>query len=91
MGFSVPLARWFRGPLRERVREALSSQVLADAGVFEMGYLQQLVSQHQSGARDHSATLWSLLMFESFLRQVHVGGRAAAPAPREPARAVASR
>jgi asparagine synthase (glutamine-hydrolysing) len=91
MGFSVPLARWFRGPLRQRVRDALSSQVLADAGVFEMSYLQLLVNQHQSGARDHSATLWSLLMFESFLRQVHAGARTPTPARREPARAVASR
>jgi asparagine synthase (glutamine-hydrolysing) len=91
MGFSVPLARWFRGPLRQRVRDALSSQVLADAGVFEMGYLQQLVNQHQSGARDHSAALWSLLMFESFLRQVHSGTPAQTAALREPARAVAGR
>jgi asparagine synthase (glutamine-hydrolysing) len=29
-----------------------------------------MVNQHQSGARDHSAPLWSLLMFEGFLRQI---------------------
>ena len=28
------------------------------------------MNQHQSGRRDHSAPLWSLLMFESFLRQL---------------------
>ena len=88
MGFSVPLARWFRGPLRQRLEDALSSEVLADAAIFDMGYLQRLVEQHQSGARDHSATLWSLLMFESFLRQVHGGARNAAAA-RPAMRAVA--
>lgn len=71
MGFSVPLARWFRGPLRERVRQALSSKALAEAGIFDMAYLTTLADQHQSGARDHSATIWALLMFESFFRQVH--------------------
>ena len=30
MGFAVPLARWFRGPLRERVRDAVLGERLAD-------------------------------------------------------------
>jgi asparagine synthase (glutamine-hydrolysing) len=28
-----------------------------------------MVRQHQSGQRDFSAPLWTLLMFEAFLRQ----------------------
>jgi len=73
MGFSVPLAGWFRGPLRERVRDAVLGPVLADTGLFDQGYLRHLVARHQSGVRDYSASLWSLLMFESFLRLVHPG------------------
>jgi len=30
-----------------------------------------LVEQHQSGLRDNSTPLWTLLMFESFLRLNH--------------------
>lgn len=70
MGFSVPLASWFRGPLRERLREALLGPTLADAGIFDQNFLRQLVDQHQSGARDNSASLWALLMFEAFQRQI---------------------
>ncbi len=70
MGFSVPLASWFRGPLRQRLREALLGSTLADTGIFDQNFLRQLVDQHQSGARDHSASLWALLMFEAFQRQV---------------------
>ena len=81
MGFSVPLARWFRGPLRQRVRDALTSQALRDSGVFDTAYLSTLADQHESGARDHSAILWSVLMFESFLRQVHGAAR---PLPEVP-------
>ncbi|MFT4173275.1 MAG: amidotransferase 1, exosortase A system-associated [Rhodocyclaceae bacterium] len=69
MGFAVPLARWFRGPLRERVREALLGSTLADTGLFERATLVDWLDAHQSGRRDHSAPLWSLLMFESFLRR----------------------
>jgi asparagine synthase (glutamine-hydrolysing) len=70
MGFSVPLARWFRGPLRQRVRDAVLGSRLQMTGWFNRSYLQHLVDAHQSGARDYSAPLWTLLMFEAFLRQV---------------------
>ena len=32
--------------------------------------LRRLVEDHQSGRRDYSTPLWTLLMFESFLRNV---------------------
>lgn len=70
MGFSIPLAAWFRGPLRERVREALLGPTLASTGFFNRAYLEELVEDHQSGRSDYSRYIWSLLMFESFLTQV---------------------
>ncbi|HXF46710.1 MAG TPA: XrtA/PEP-CTERM system amidotransferase [Burkholderiaceae bacterium] len=68
MGFAVPLARWFRGPLRERVRQAVLGGVLTDVGLFDVQALRRMVDQHQAGMRDWSAPLWSLMVFESFLR-----------------------
>ena len=79
MGFSVPLGAWFRGPLKDRVRSALCGRVLEETGIFDMSRLRTIVDQHQSGVREHSAAMWALLMFESFLREVH-GGSANAEA-----------
>lgn len=73
MGFSVPLASWFRGPLRQRVQEALLGKTLAETGIFNMDFLREMVEQHQSGRRDYSASIWTLLMFESFLSTVLYG------------------
>jgi asparagine synthase (glutamine-hydrolysing) len=70
MGFSVPLAQWFRGPLSEPVRKAVLGPVLAETGWFNAAYLRRLVEGHQSGRSDFSTPLWTLLMFESFLRNV---------------------
>ena len=70
MGFAVPLARWFRGPLKARVREALLGERLAATGYFERRYLEQLVHHHETGRRDYSSPLWTLLMFDAFLRKV---------------------
>jgi len=70
MGFAVPLAAWFRGPLRERVRESLLGERLLETGFFQPAYLRRLVDHHQSGLRDYSASIWTLLMFDGFLRNV---------------------
>ena len=69
MGFSVPLASWLRGPLKQRVREALLGSTLGDTGIFNQAFLRQMVEQHERGVRDYSAPLWTILMFEAFLRQ----------------------
>lgn len=68
MGFGVPLAKWFRGPLRERLRADLLEGGLADTGLFDADYLTRLVDEHQRGQRDHSAPLWTLLMFQAAVR-----------------------
>jgi len=70
MGFAVPLASWFRGPLKERVEKAILGPVLKETGFFNDDYLKEIVDQHQAGVRDHSTAMWTLLMFESFLRNV---------------------
>lgn len=70
MGFAVPLARWFRGPLRRRVHDALLGERLAGTGFFNHAYLEELLAHHQSGRRDYSSSLWTLLMFDAFLRNV---------------------
>ncbi len=88
MGFAVPLASWFRGPLRERMGAAVTSGALAETGMFDLAFLGKLVEQHRSGLRDHSAPLWALLMFEAFLRRVHgtPGATSAAGGSARPAR-----
>ena len=70
MGFAVPLADWFRGPLRERVRAVCAGTRLAGTGLFEPRILRRLVDEHQSGKREHSAVLWALIMFDAFLANV---------------------
>ena len=65
MGFAVPLGSWFRGPLRERVRQRRGAGALVETGMFDVAYLRSLVDEHQSGTSDYSAPLWTLLMFDS--------------------------
>ena len=70
MGFAVPLDSWFRGPLRQRLRRSVLSEQMAASGYFDMDFLNQMLEQHQSGRRNFSAPLWTLLMFDAFLRRL---------------------
>jgi len=78
-GFAVPLAEWFRGPLRDRVAESILGPRLAETGVFNDRYLRHLVDAHSAGARDYSAPLWTLLMFDAFMRKTLPDEAHAAP------------
>jgi asparagine synthase (glutamine-hydrolysing) len=69
MGFAVPLDLWFRDSLKDRVAQAITGEHLRDCGLFDADYLGKLLNEHRSGRRNHSAPLWSLLMFDGFLRQ----------------------
>ncbi len=74
MGFSIPLARWFRGPLKGRVQESILGSRLADTNWFNRSYLEELVRDHNNSIRDYSASIWTILMFEAFLRNVLEAG-----------------
>lgn len=69
MGFAVPLAAWFRGPLKQKVRDEILGSTIEQTGLFNRPYLEHLIEEHQAGRRDYSAPLWTLLMFSAFLRQ----------------------
>ena len=68
MGFSVPLARWLRGPLQQRMRDSVLSARMLDSGYFNPATLRTWVAQHLTGRHDHSTVLWMLVMFDAFLR-----------------------
>jgi asparagine synthase (glutamine-hydrolysing) len=67
MGFAVPLADWFRGPLRGEVQRVLKGNTLAGTGVFDAEMLARIADEHLGGQRDRSAMIWTLLMFERFV------------------------
>ncbi|MDX9741046.1 MAG: amidotransferase 1, exosortase A system-associated [Gammaproteobacteria bacterium] len=79
MGFAVPISNWFRGSMRDRLRATLLEGHLRDTGLFDMKYVARLIEEHASGRHEHSAPLWSLLMYESFQRQVVDGAKSSRP------------
>jgi asparagine synthase (glutamine-hydrolysing) len=71
-GFEVPLGRWFRGPLRHRI-EALRNPSPELREYVDSGAVRRLVFEHLMGRRDHSASLWRLIVLDCWLAAVKSG------------------
>jgi asparagine synthase (glutamine-hydrolysing) len=68
-GFDVPLARWFRGPLRGFLWDTLTSRNFLDRGIVSERFLRQLLEEHDRGRRDNSHWLWMLFVLEQWFEQ----------------------
>ncbi len=61
-GFNVPMAEWFRGPLREVLVDLLSPERVARIGLLSPQVVTSLVRSHLGRERDRSFELYGLLM-----------------------------
>ena len=68
-GFAVPLADWFRNQLRPMLTDTLLSKQSLDRGILRGPFVRTLIDEHQSGRRNNSHWLWSLLMLELWFRE----------------------
>jgi asparagine synthase (glutamine-hydrolysing) len=64
LGFAVPLGEWFRGALRDAVRDRLLGGDLWPAGVFSRRGVQALVDDQLTGRKDRKWALWTLLCLQ---------------------------
>jgi len=69
MGFGVPLTHWFRGELKDFLREHLLSEKFAKRGIIKSEVVTKLVDEHTNGERDHVWQLWTLLMLELWFQR----------------------
>ena len=66
-GFGIPLGEWLRGPLREWAEDLISKERLSKEGFFEVEMIHERWNEHLSGKRNWEQSLWSVLMFQSWL------------------------
>lgn len=77
-GFSPPVAAWLRdkaGPLR-RLED---SSLWRDSGALDEAAVTRMAERHAAGASDYSQELWTVIMFDAFLRS-ETGAQAILPA-----------
>jgi asparagine synthase (glutamine-hydrolysing) len=66
-GFAIPLHEWLRGPLREWAEDTLSEARLRRDGYLNPGLVRAAWEEHLSGKRNRMDSLWTVLVFNSWL------------------------
>ncbi len=69
MGFSVPIGKWLRGPLRHWAEDLLNPSRLATEGILRTDIISRLWDEHQSGRFNRQGELWNTLMFQAWLQR----------------------
>lgn len=70
-GFGVPIDAWLRSPLKKWAEDLLNPVELNRYGLLRSAAIQNKWQEHLSGKRNWQHHLWSVLMFQAWLRRYH--------------------
>jgi asparagine synthase (glutamine-hydrolysing) len=66
-GFGIPVGDWLRGPLKPWAEDLIAPERLEREGFLRSEPIHRTWREHQSGRRDWTPRLWSVLMFQAWL------------------------
>ncbi|MBA3548176.1 MAG: asparagine synthase (glutamine-hydrolyzing) [Nannocystis sp.] len=68
LGFTAPFGTWLKRAEGRIAADLLHPAQIARRGLFEPAEVARLLTEHRTGARDHSHRIWSLLVLEQWQR-----------------------
>ncbi len=68
-GFSVPVAQWLRGDLKDWAEDLLDEGKMRTQGLLDYKYVREMWDAHQKGQGAHANQLWTILMFQAWHKE----------------------
>lgn len=65
-GFGVPVGDWLRKELKDELMYYCSKSLLKDQGLFNLEYINKLVSNHIYAIEDNTFKVWSFFCFQKW-------------------------
>lgn len=65
-GFSIPIAIWLRGPLKQWAEGLLDKEKLVKQGLLDADMISAAWEEHQKGLGNNAGKLWTVLMFQDW-------------------------
>jgi asparagine synthase (glutamine-hydrolysing) len=69
VGFRVPMSDWFRGTMKDYLRDHLIGQDSLTLGFYKRVVLERYIAEHISHKQNHEKILWTLLNLEIWQRE----------------------
>jgi asparagine synthase (glutamine-hydrolysing) len=68
-GFGIPLAAWLRGPLRDRLGDAVAASPVIHQGIVAAAEMRRMRDEHLGRTADHAKALWSFIVLDHWFRR----------------------
>ena len=65
-GFSLPINKWLRGPLKDWAINLLEKKYLPDDGILNGSIARDVLDQHLKKKRNWGSRLWPILMWQQW-------------------------
>jgi asparagine synthase (glutamine-hydrolysing) len=69
MGFGVPIGNWFRGEMKDFVKDILLSEKCLQRNIIKPEFIEKYVREHTNSEKDHTFQIWTLLMLEMWFQK----------------------
>ena len=68
-GFSIPIAAWLRGPLKDWANDLLSYDLINKQDFLSSDNVKIIWESHLKGNSENTELIWTLLMWQSWLQK----------------------
>ena len=68
-GFSIPIANWLRGPLKEWADDLLNTDLINKQDYLSSCEVKKIWRSHLSGNSENTELLWTILIWQSWINK----------------------